>query len=186
MKMDCEIIQDLLPLYAEEIASEKSRLLVEEHLSDCGECQRRLRQMKEPEPQIAHSAEPMKRFRREMKKHTAVAAALAAFLTMALIVVLWGLFFLDGSDAMGYGLICFYWLMPVCAFVCTLFASIRKSGFNYVLPLWFGLIGLLVPYLVSRSTDWLFFWMDLIPALLGLAIGTAVYVRKKKKESMRL
>ncbi len=182
MKMDCEVIRDLLPLYVEEIASEKSRMLVEEHLADCRECQKRMQQMREPEPQIVHSAEPMKRFRREMKKHTAVAAALTAFITVAVIVVLWGLFFLEGSDAMGYGLICFYWLMPVCAFVCTLFASMKKSGFNYFLPLLFGMIGLLLPYLVSRSTDWLFFWVDLIPALVGLAIGTVICVRNNKKK----
>lgn len=181
MKMDCEVIRDLLPLYVEEIASEKSRMLVEEHLSGCRECQKRLQQMREPEPQIIHSAEPMKRFQRELKKHIAVAAALTAFITVAVIVVLWGLFFLEGSDAMGYGLICFYWLMPVCAFVFTLFASMKKSGFNYFLPLLFGLIGLLLPYLVSRSTDWLFFWIDLVPALFGLAVGTIVRVFRGKK-----
>jgi hypothetical protein len=40
MKISCEIIQDLLPLYAEGIASEDSRKLVEEHLSECPSCKK--------------------------------------------------------------------------------------------------------------------------------------------------
>ena len=38
MNMDCEVIRDLLPLYADEACSGKSRDLVEEHLQGCHEC----------------------------------------------------------------------------------------------------------------------------------------------------
>ena len=38
MKTDCEIIRDLLPLYVDDICSEKSRDLVDEHLRECAEC----------------------------------------------------------------------------------------------------------------------------------------------------
>ena len=38
MKISCNIIRDLLPLYAEDLASEDTRLLVEEHLCDCETC----------------------------------------------------------------------------------------------------------------------------------------------------
>jgi len=34
----CEIVQDLLPLYAENLCSEDSRAYVEEHLKTCAEC----------------------------------------------------------------------------------------------------------------------------------------------------
>ena len=40
MKLDCELIQDLLPLYAEGLCSPASRRAVEEHLSDCEDCRR--------------------------------------------------------------------------------------------------------------------------------------------------
>ncbi|MGM9940690.1 MAG: zf-HC2 domain-containing protein [Bulleidia sp.] len=39
MKMQCEVIQDLLPLYVDGVCSETSRQLVEEHLKDCKQCQ---------------------------------------------------------------------------------------------------------------------------------------------------
>ncbi len=38
MRMDCEVIRDLLPLYVERMAGKKSAELVEEHLAECEEC----------------------------------------------------------------------------------------------------------------------------------------------------
>ena len=46
-KFDCEIIKDLLPLYADDVCSEKSAKIVEEHLYDCSECSEELRKIKE-------------------------------------------------------------------------------------------------------------------------------------------
>ena len=36
--MKCEIIRDLLPLYIDNICSKESRILIEDHLSNCTEC----------------------------------------------------------------------------------------------------------------------------------------------------
>lgn len=36
----CDVIQDLLPLYIDNICSEESRHMVSEHLENCGECKR--------------------------------------------------------------------------------------------------------------------------------------------------
>lgn len=36
----CEVIQDLLPLYIDNICSEESRHMVSEHLKGCAECKR--------------------------------------------------------------------------------------------------------------------------------------------------
>ena len=38
MKYDCDVIRDLLPLYADNACSEKSRDMVEEHLQECPAC----------------------------------------------------------------------------------------------------------------------------------------------------
>ena len=38
MKNECEVIRDLLPLYADDVCSETSRQLIEEHLRECAEC----------------------------------------------------------------------------------------------------------------------------------------------------
>ena len=38
MKYDCDVIRDMLPLYADRACSEKSREMVEEHLQECLDC----------------------------------------------------------------------------------------------------------------------------------------------------
>lgn len=48
MKLQCEVIRDLLPLYAEHIASPASAALVEEHLEGCEACRTELHQMQQP------------------------------------------------------------------------------------------------------------------------------------------
>lgn len=42
MKIACEIIRDLLPLFHDDVCSEASRILVEEHLSGCPACREKL------------------------------------------------------------------------------------------------------------------------------------------------
>ena len=46
MTKDCEVIRDLLPLYHDEVCSEKSRELVEEHLKECEDCRKALDEIK--------------------------------------------------------------------------------------------------------------------------------------------
>ena len=48
MKISCNIIKDLLPLYVENIVSNESKALVEEHLKSCIECQSKLQKMQQP------------------------------------------------------------------------------------------------------------------------------------------
>ena len=47
--MDCDVIRDLLPLYADEACSEKRRALVNAHLLDCADCRAMLEKIKETE-----------------------------------------------------------------------------------------------------------------------------------------
>ncbi len=47
--MDCDVIRDLLPLYADDACSEKSRALVNEHLLDCADCREMLQKLRKNE-----------------------------------------------------------------------------------------------------------------------------------------
>ncbi len=49
MKMECDVIRDLLPLYADDACSEQSRHIVNEHLLDCADCRDMLQKLKENE-----------------------------------------------------------------------------------------------------------------------------------------
>ncbi len=45
MKYTCEVIQDLLPLYKDEVCSDESKKIVEEHLKECNECSKLMKQL---------------------------------------------------------------------------------------------------------------------------------------------
>ena len=71
MNKHCEVIRDLLPLYADEVCSERSRELIEEHLRECPECSAMLEQLRtheieeglqeEKEQVIEHQAKSFRR-----------------------------------------------------------------------------------------------------------------------------
>ena len=46
MKISCDVIEDLLPLYIDDMVSEDSRQLVEEHLKECTTCQKMMEKKK--------------------------------------------------------------------------------------------------------------------------------------------
>ena len=45
MKTNCDIIQDLLPLYCDNVCSEESKQTIEEHIQECEQCRNDLMQM---------------------------------------------------------------------------------------------------------------------------------------------
>lgn len=55
--MNCDVIQDLLPLYCDGVCSEESSTLVEAHLHTCVECRKTLRLMQTPEVPASQTAE---------------------------------------------------------------------------------------------------------------------------------
>ena len=50
MKIQCEIIRDILPLYAEDMVSKPTREMVEVHLADCEGCRKELDQLHMDKP----------------------------------------------------------------------------------------------------------------------------------------
>ena len=47
MKMECDVVTDLLPLYHDDVCNETSKKFVEEHLEDCPTCSALLEKMKD-------------------------------------------------------------------------------------------------------------------------------------------
>lgn len=70
MKVTCDVIRDLLPLYLDGVCSEDSRQLVEEHLQTCESCRRELAQLQEEQkPEVnVHEAEGIRRVSAQWKR----------------------------------------------------------------------------------------------------------------------
>lgn len=85
MKIPCGVIRDLLPLYAEGLASGETRELVDTHLADCPDCRARLNELKEPaapEPDASEALRGVKKSIRRRRVQTALLAALLVFLPL--------------------------------------------------------------------------------------------------------
>lgn len=91
MKINCSIVDDLLPLYLEDICSDDSKAALEEHLQECPACREKLARMKNSDiiPQVKRReskflitdyARKVKRHRIRIGLSVALASVLAACL----------------------------------------------------------------------------------------------------------
>ena len=92
MKTECDVIRDLLPLYADDACSEQSRALVREHLDGCPECSEMLQRLQEDEIENGLLEEKesvisyaVRRFRR---RSAAVGSAVSGAVLIPVLIVL--------------------------------------------------------------------------------------------------
>ena len=85
MNKDCSIVQDLLPLYAENMLREETKEYVDGHLSQCAACRAELDALRADVKPQPVSAQPLRDLKRQLrrKKLTAVLLAVALALTLA-------------------------------------------------------------------------------------------------------
>ena len=89
---NCDLIRDLLPLYAEDMCSEESRQTVAAHLAECAECNAMLRKMNtEIHVKADDDIAVIKRIKRRIRIEKTV---IAGVVTVALLIVLYLLFFI--------------------------------------------------------------------------------------------
>ncbi|MBT9776680.1 hypothetical protein GPL15_09220 [Clostridium sp. MCC353] len=88
-KMDCDIIQDLLPLYAERLASEASCRMVREHLEECEECRNLLAELETPVQGMSEEEKEeidfLKKIRKRHKRLFRATAGLTVILLAAVL-----------------------------------------------------------------------------------------------------
>ena len=86
MKTDCNVIRDLLPLYADEVCSAESRSLVDEHLAECPACTEELARIRESEIESHLSAEKEDVLRYQKKKMGRKSAAVGTVIAWVLMI----------------------------------------------------------------------------------------------------
>ncbi|MHC4203730.1 MAG: zf-HC2 domain-containing protein [Planctomycetota bacterium] len=86
MKTNCKIIEDLLPLYIDEVCSDESKRFVEEHLEECDACSAKLKAQKaeikvdkEKIEQNLKAKDPFKKIKR-VQSYSKVGAVLGALI----------------------------------------------------------------------------------------------------------
>ena len=86
MKLSCTVTQDLLPLYAEELAADETRALVEAHLEECPGCRQALEELREPRPVTALAdTVPLQLMKQLLRRQTLTWCVLVACLAAAIV-----------------------------------------------------------------------------------------------------
>ena len=98
MNIDCRVIGDLLPLYADESCSDASRALVDDHLKTCPRCRETLARMKSEQflpaaqaidpPAVADYAQKVKH-RRQKRGTCLTVGVIAMIVLLSLTVAAW-------------------------------------------------------------------------------------------------
>ncbi len=85
MDKTCSIVQDILPLYEEDMLREETKEFVDGHLAQCAACRAELDALKADVKPAPVSAQPLRDLKRQLrrKKLTAVLLAVALALTLA-------------------------------------------------------------------------------------------------------
>ncbi len=88
-KISCDVMADLLTLYADDLCSESSKALVEEHIANCDECKSKLENYKtEIGVEIKREKEdvtPLKKVNKKLRRRKVTAIILAVILGIILI-----------------------------------------------------------------------------------------------------
>ena len=87
MKVSCDIIRDLLPLYAENMVSHASWDMVDEHLRECGECAKQLGILKKAQAiPVETDAPGLKKIRKAIVRRRVLAVTMAVMLVITLVL----------------------------------------------------------------------------------------------------
>ncbi len=93
MKIPCHVIEDLLPLYHDEVCSQESCTLIQEHLKDCESCKRLLSKIEEETvPMVSNidDAAPIKSISAKWKKSKHAAFFKGTIITIVMCACLFG------------------------------------------------------------------------------------------------
>lgn len=185
MKLSCEVIQDLLPLYREDMLSQESRSLVKEHIAECDRCRELLTRMEEKKekmvpPAYAEEALPLKKF----KSH------IIHLIWISILIQLVGGLFYYSTLVLSRHILAdiymnFYLFLPLLSFWAEYLMRKQKplvrAGWLLVWCLGFG-AGL--PMMILKITGeavWICMLYITVPSIIGAAVG---WFKEKKSRGL--
>ena len=170
MKVDCDVIRDLLPLYADDACSEKSRDMVKEHLLDCPDCRQMLIRLKETQIEDDLKSEKTdvirygaQRFRR---RSAAVGSAVSGVLLIPILVCL--VINLLSGPALDWFAIVMAALCVAASLIVVPLTVSEDKAFWTLCAFTASLVGLLG--IVCLYTHGTWFWIASSAVLFGLAV----------------
>ena len=83
----CDVITDLLELYSDDVVSEDTKMLVEEHLRECTKCEEKLMQIRQNlSIPVETNQEPLRQIKRSIKKRIIIISLVSVFVVAGLLL----------------------------------------------------------------------------------------------------
>ena len=180
MKNPCDLIRDLLPLYADDACSETSRKIVEEHLEECPDCSGMLRRLRSSEIESGLQQEKQDVIEygaRQFKKRSATVGSTVSGMFMIPILVCLVINLTAGS-AMGWFLILLASLAVAASVILVPILVPRDKLFWTLCAFTASVILLLAVTCLVSGGDW--FWVAASAVLFGLSVIFLPFAIKAK------
>lgn len=175
-KNQCDIIQDLLPLYQDHACSEASRSMIEEHLAGCGACRKMAEKLNNTYLDDCLSQEKdgiLKAHAKKERKNTVTVGLCTAGVLMIPVIVC-----LICNLAVGHGLDWFFIVLAsllVAASVTVVPLVVQEhTGLWTLGGFTVSLTALLLVIALYSGGNW--FFLAAVPALFGLSVVFMPYV----------
>lgn len=168
---ECDVVQDLLPLYYDDACSAVSRRLVENHLKDCKKCQKTYDELKNTTIDTMIQKESTGVLERHAKKERNAAYKAGVVIALLLMIPIVVMFIVSVSSGGSFGV---FWVLV---------ASMLLAGALTVVPLVSGknklvrsvLIGIfaivLILFFVDRMNGGGRFILWSVPTIFGLSVA---------------
>ena len=180
MKVNCNIIRDLLPLYADDACSEESRNMVDEHLKECPECANMLERLQNCEIEeglMTEKSAVIEYGAKEFKKRTATVGSTVSGLFMIPILACLVINLMTGAG-MGWFFIVLAGLAVAASVILVPILAPESKLFWTFCAFCASLILLLgVTCLVTRGS---WFWIASSASLFGLSLVFLPFVIRGK------
>ena len=178
-KYNCELIQDLLPLYQDQICNAYSRTVIETHLQECPDCREilaKLRNNRYDAQLVQEKTNVLEAHARKERKETfLVGASVAGILTIPVIVCL------ICNLAIGHGLDWFFIVLTallVTASVSVVPLMVPEHTILWTLGSFTGSL-LLLLFTICLYTGGNWFFLASVPVLFGLSVLFMPYIVRK-------
>ena len=94
-----------------------------------------------------------------------------------LAIYLYGIFLPSGEE-FGYCVLDFYMIMTLTSLIVAIIISTNRGYLFWLYPIFVGILGIIIPYLVFGTMDGISIFFAFVPALIGLAIVLFIRVLK--------
>ena len=129
--LNCNIIRDMLPMYAEGLTSEESNIAIQQHLEQCEDCRKCLENLQKP---IAGPTVPkmeidyMRKVKKSFQRRTYILAGVIAVFCIILLGVFLRLFIIGTPLFLGDAPINFEWNYDTDSKVYTIYGALEQEN----------------------------------------------------------